>query len=72
MGHVRTGGATRSPQHVLVGILAMVVFFTLLAPLAAMLRLAGRDRLRLRRRHVRTYWVEVGHTRAQADFRRQG
>lgn len=35
-----------------------IIFFGILAPLSALLRLLGRDELQLKRRVVKSYWIE--------------
>ncbi|MEQ8790762.1 MAG: SxtJ family membrane protein [Pirellulaceae bacterium] len=53
------------------GVLA-VVYYLLLTPLAAVMRLAGRDALRLRRRQdASSYWSQRQGDRPAADYYRQ-
>lgn len=35
-----------------------IIFFGLLTPVALVLRIFGRDELRLKHRHVTTYWID--------------
>jgi hypothetical protein len=39
-------------------IVLAILYFALLAPVAIIARIAGRDELKLSRRHVSSYWIE--------------
>jgi len=54
-------------SHVLLGI----VFFLLVTPMGLVMRLIGRDRLRLKHRHVESHWRDVPPITGDAPYERQ-
>jgi hypothetical protein len=56
---------------VLSHVLLAVLFFGLLAPLGAFLKLIGKDALLRQRRTADTYWLKVRRERNVADYFRQ-
>lgn len=44
-----------------------IIFFLLITPVAAVMRIAGRDELRIKKRNVSSYWIERQPTGPQPE-----
>ena len=47
------------------------IFFGLITPYSIVMRIIGRDELRLRKTTNKSYWIFREHNSSQIDFKRQ-
>jgi hypothetical protein len=48
-----------------------ILFFLFITPIAFVIRLLGRDELKLKSSTVKSYWIERSHNNLSTDFTRQ-
>jgi len=52
-------------------IVIAMMYYLVITPMGLAMRLIGRDKLQLKRRNVRTYWLERERKSGEADYERQ-
>jgi hypothetical protein len=58
--------------RMIISLIAMsIIYFALITPYAVVMRMTGRDMLRLQRVHKKSYWITRSQKIPQTDFTKQ-